>query len=194
MKRVPAVLAAVLLIALPVAADQVADELRAALQKWEKGDAPGAHDHVRMADSKMSELEARESQKAWGEVAGYTLELGDSMSMGGAMLGGGITSSATYTDTDGNTINGTVVANSPLLGMISGLLSNSFMATASGASIERVAGRKAALQQEGDHWTGNMPYKSTVLITVNGPTKEDVVKVYEAFRYDVIDATLILEQ
>lgn len=194
MKRVPAALVAVLLTALPVAADQVADELRAALEKWEKGDAPAAHDHVRMADAKMSELEAQNAQKAWGEVPGYTLELGESVSMGGAMLGGGISSSAVYRDADGNEMRGTVVANSPLLGMISGMLSNTFMASASGTTIERVGGRKVALQQEGDQWKGNMPYKSTVLVSVEGRKKEDVIKVYEVFRYDVIDETLILEQ
>lgn len=61
---------------------------------------------------------------------------------------------------------GTVVANSPLPGTMPGLLSNSFVATANGESVDRVAGGKVALQQEGDHCKGNMPYRSMIDVTL----------------------------
>ena len=193
MRRILAVVAVVLLAVSPALSDQVADELRAALEKWEKGDGPGAHDHVRMADAKMSEQEAQGASKAWGEVPGYTLELGDAVAIGAAMMGGAISSSAEYTDAKGNTMSGTVVANSPMIGMLTGMFSNTFMAQASGASIERVGNQKVAFQLDDDLWTGNLPYKGTVLITIEGQVKKDVQKAFEVFHYDVIDKTLIME-
>jgi hypothetical protein len=192
-RRIPFLVAVLVLVAVPARPDQVEDELRSALEKWKSGDHPGAHDHVRMADAKMSELEAQGVAKAWGRVPGYTMELQDPVSMG-QVLGGTISSGVTYTATaDSTTMDGSIVANSPILGMMSGLISNAFMASASGATIERVAGHKVALQKEGDRWQGNMPYKNTVLISVEGNVKEDVLKVYEAFHYGVIDSTLVME-
>lgn len=194
MRRFPFLLAvaALTLFAVPAHSDQVEDELKSALEKWKAGDGPGAHDNVRMADAKMSELEAQGVSKAWGDVPGYTLEIQDPVAMGN-MLGGAISSSAVYTAEDGTTLEGSIVANSPLLGMMSGLIGNTFMASASGATIERVGGQKVALQKEGDRWNGNMPYKSSVLISVEGDAKDAVLKVYGALHYDVVDKTLIMD-
>jgi hypothetical protein len=181
-----------LLLPAVAGADQIREEMAEQVKKYEAGDIPGALDSARLIEAWLLELQAEGLSGVWGEVAGWSLEVGESQAAGMAMMGGGVTTSATYTKDD-MTMTGQIIANSPMLSMVTSMLGNSFLATSSGSKIMKIDGRKVMVEQNGDEWKLSVPYQNTVLLTVEGPDKDAAVKCVERIDWAKVDEQVMTQ-
>ncbi len=87
-----------------------------------------------------------------------------------------------------------MIGNSPMLAMVSGMVGNAMMATASGSKIVKVHGVKAALKHEGSNWELMVPYKGSTLVTIKtNTTKDDALACAEAIDWSRIEQVFSAE-
>ncbi len=166
--------------------DQIREEMTLQMKRYDDGDIPGAIDSARLIEAWLLELQAAGLSGVFGEVPGWTMTPGDAQAIAPAMMGGGITASASY-EKDGQRMEAQIVANSPMLGMLTGMLGNSFMAMSAGNKIIKVDGRKAILEEQGEEWKLSLPYENAVLFTAEGPTKDAVIGCTKATDWAKVD-------
>ncbi len=174
-----------LLPAVAPASDMVRDEIGELTKRYDAGDLPGAIDSARLIETWLLEKQAEGLSDVFGEVPGWTKTGGEAQAVGMALMGGGITASENYENGDAR-MSAELVANSPMLGMISGMMGNSFMAMSSGKKIIKIDGRKAMVEQSGDNWEIMLPYEGQVLLTVRGPDKDAAIVCIERIDWDTV--------
>lgn len=163
----------------PVFSDEITDELQLAIDKYTNGDIAGSISAVQLAESWLMEKQAADVTAVFGELPGWQKQEESSQGAGAAFMGGGVTASCVYKKADAR-IEATILGNSPMLGMVSGLVGNAMMAQASGAKIIKINGMRAAVKNDGDEWEVMIPYEGSALVTVRATTtKEDAVHCAE---------------
>ncbi len=168
-------------------ADEILDELELAIEKYQAGDVAGSLESVQLSESWLLEKQAGDLSSVFGQLPGWERKPSESAAAGTAFLGGGVTAGCEYHKAQGR-IEVTVVGNSPMLAMVSGLVGNAMMASASGSKIVKVHGVRAALKQDGSEWELMVPYHSSVLVTVRANTKkEDAIACAEAIDWDRVE-------
>ncbi|MDE9449865.1 hypothetical protein J3R80_05190 [Aliiroseovarius sp. Z3] len=127
-------------------ADEVTDTLQSALKAYEEGDITYTLEELEYAKQLLQAMKTADLAKFLPDAPdGWTREVSTEMNAGLAMLGGGAGAEATYTNgSDEFTI--TIMANNPMVGALSGMLSN---AALMGMKLERV-GRMKYLNQDGE--------------------------------------------
>lgn len=127
-------------------ADDVTDTLESALKAYEEGDITYALEELEYAKQLLQAMKTADLAKFLPDAPdGWTREVSTEMNAGLAMLGGGAGAEATYTNgSDEFTI--TIMANNPVVGALSGMLSN---AALMGMKLERV-GRMKYINQDGE--------------------------------------------
>ncbi|WP_353890426.1 hypothetical protein [uncultured Aliiroseovarius sp.] len=127
-------------------ADDVTDTLESALKAYQEGDINYTLEELEYAKQLLKAMKTADLAKFLPEAPdGWTREVSTEMSAGLAMMGGGSGAEATYSNgTDEFKI--TIMANNPMVGALSGMLSNAGLM---GAKLERV-GRMKYLNQNGD--------------------------------------------
>ena len=127
-------------------ADEVTDTLNSALTAYEEGDIQYALEELEFAKQLMNAMKTDALVGYLPDApAGWTREISTEMNAGMAMLGGGVSAEATYSNgTDDITI--TIMADSPMAAMMGGLISN---AGVMGFEIKRV-GREKFVNQDGE--------------------------------------------
>lgn len=127
-------------------ADDVTDTLESALKAYEEGDITYALEELEYAKQLLQAMKTADLAKFLPDAPdGWTREVSTEMNAGLAMLGGGAGAEATYTNgSDEFTI--TIMANNPMVGALSGMLSN---AALMGMKLERV-GRMKYINQDGE--------------------------------------------
>lgn len=127
-------------------ADEVTDTLQSALKAYEEGDITYTLEELEYAKQLLQAMKTADLAKFLPNAPdGWTREVSTEINAGLAMLGGGAGAEATYTNgSDEFTI--TIMANNPMVGALSGMLSN---AALMGMKLERV-GRMKYLNQDGE--------------------------------------------
>lgn len=127
-------------------ADDVTDTLNSALKAYEDGDITYALEELEYAKQLLQAMKTADLAKFLPDAPdGWTREVSTEMNAGLAMLGGGAGAEATYTNgSEEFTI--TIMANNPMVGALSGMLSN---AALMGMKLERV-GRMKYINQDGE--------------------------------------------
>lgn len=143
---VKATILAALIAPLPVFADEVTDTLNSALKAYEEGDIKYTLEELEYAKQLLQAMKTADLAKFLPDAPdGWTREVSTEMNAGLAMLGGGAGAEATYSNgPDAFSI--TIMANNPMVGALSGMLSN---AALMGMKLERV-GRMKYLNQDGE--------------------------------------------
>ncbi|WP_163848511.1 hypothetical protein [Pseudooceanicola aestuarii] len=144
MSRSAMSLALILVLTSPLAADEVSDTLRSALEAYEEGDLSYALEELDFARQKMMTMKA-DSLGGFLPPApeGWTRTVNTEMSAAMGMMGGGVGAEATYADPDGTEITLSIMADNPMVGAMSGMLANAGMM---GMQVERVGRQKFAIQ------------------------------------------------
>lgn len=185
------ILIAAMLLAIAVApalADDITEELKSAIEKYEGGDVAGAVDAVRLAETWLLEKQGSALTGVFPDLDGWEKEVGESQAAGMAMMGGGITANCEYTKGD-DRMEVTIVGNSPLLAMASGIVGNAFMASSSGYKIIKINGMKSAIKQNGE-WEVLIPHQGSVTTIKATTTKEDAVNCAEKLDWTKINSIL----
>ena len=177
--------------AAPALADDITDELQSAVKKYESGDIAGALDAVRLAETWLLEKQGAELTGVFPDLPGWEKEVGEYQAAGMAMMGGGITANCEYTKGD-DRMEVTIVGNSPLLAMVSGMVGNALMASSSGYKIIKVNGMRSAIKHNGE-WELMVPHQGSVTTVTTTTTKEDAVNCAERLDWKKIEAILTTE-
>jgi hypothetical protein len=102
----------------PVAADEIADALRAALEAYEAGDVAGAHEEAGYATQLLAQQKASGLSGFLPEaMPGWTRAMGESQAHASVMFGGGMTADASYTHPEGLQVEIQLLADSPMAAM-----------------------------------------------------------------------------
>lgn len=144
----PFVAAGAILLASTAAllADDISEALQNALEAYEDGDTQYALEELEYAKQLLMAMKTDALVEFLPEAPdGWTREVNTEMNAGLAFMGGGTGAEATY-EGDGETITVTIMADNPMVGAISGMISN---AAVLGAKIERV-GREKFMIQNGE--------------------------------------------
>jgi len=105
--------------------------------------------------------------------------------MGAAMFGGGISSSAKYSNgTESYEV--TILGNSPMFAMVSGVVSNAMLASSSGAKIEKIGDMKASVRDQNGEVEVMVPFEGNTLVTTKGPNRENAIKITKNLGWDVL--------
>lgn len=135
--RFPFLAAALLLVPLPAAADDITDALTAAIAAYEAGDVPDALGEVAYATQLLNALQAEGLTAFLPEaLAGWQREISTDASASLGFMGGGTAAEASYTGPGGGfTI--TIMADNPMVASMGALLGNAALMGSMG-QLERI--------------------------------------------------------
>lgn len=173
-----------LLIAAPSRADDISDEIHRARKLYDQGKLSEAKEALELAAQLIAEKKAVGLGAVLPAAAnGWQGERVDS-TMGTAGLFGGISASRRY-QRDGRQCTVSVVGDSPLLAMVSSVITNPAVASVTGSRMRRVAGRRALITAEGDV---QVLSANNYLVTVTGAcSEEDKLELAAAVDYKALD-------
>jgi hypothetical protein len=173
-----------LAVAAPARADDISDEINRARKLYDQGKLSEAKESLELAAQLIAEKKAvalgavlPASPKGWeGDKAEST--------MGTAGLFGGVSASRRYRK-DGRQCTVSVVGDSPLLAMVSSVITNPTVASVTGSRMRRVAGRRALITADGDV---QVLSSNSYLVTVSGPCdEEDKLELAGTVNYKALD-------
>lgn len=167
-------------IANPALADEVTDTLSSALQAYEDGDIAYAVEELDYAKQLLNEMNTQELAGFLPEApAGWTREIsGSDVTVGLGMLGGGSGASATYSK-GSESVEITLIADSPMATMIAGMLTNAGML---GMKLHRV-GREKFVDNDGD-LTGLIDNR--ILVQASGADPDVMIPLLEEIDYKAL--------
>jgi hypothetical protein len=175
---VPATIAAALALAFlevdPVRADEFTEVIDSALQAYSEGDVSGARAELDYAMKLLTEIKSASlagylptALPGWSREAAEADGAGTAM----AMLGGGTAAAATYRNDDGD-LTITLIANSPMVNSIGGMLTG--MASLAGGKALRIH-RTQFVDNDGQM---QGVVDGRVLVSINGDASVESKKAY----------------
>lgn len=173
-----------LLVVAPARADDISDEINRARKLYDQGKLSEAKESLELAAQLIAEKKAMALGSVLPEaVGGWQGEKVES-TIGATGLFGGISASRRY-EKDGAQCTVSVVGESPLLAIVSTVITNPTVASATGSRMRRIAGRRAVITQDGDV---QVISANNYLVTVSGPCEEeDKLGLAGAINYKALD-------
>lgn len=171
-KRKALITAASLLALWPALAiaDDVTDEIDRAKKAYEDGNIAEAKTSLEMAAQLIGQQKAKALQGVLpAPLAGWSSEDSEPSSAGASMFGGGIAAGRTYLKGDKSCVVN-VIGDSPMLAMVSMVLTNPSMATMSGARVQRIGEQRAMITKEGEV---QLMSPNNYLVNVTGDCDEE---------------------
>ena len=168
-------------VANPALADEVTDTLSSALQAYEEGDIEYALEELDYAKQLLQQMTTQELAGFLPDApAGWTREMADSdVTAGLAMMGGGAGASAEYSN-GVDTVEIMMIADSPMVQMFAGMLSNAGML---GMKLHRV-GREKFVDNDGE-LSGLVDNR--ILIQAEGAAPEVMIPLLEDIDFKALE-------
>lgn len=189
----PIILAAALVLAQPALGDEVTDQLDAARKAYESGELRSAVDTLNFAVAKIKEqLTGRLLQLLPEPLPGWQADAAQSESAGIAAMITGTNLSRRYYRPDGAEVTLSLMADSPLLPMLTMFLSSPFMLQADpGTKAYSLKGQRGLLKHSPDstEYEASLMVGNRILVQGKGTglTDEKAVQAYlEALDLDAI--------
>jgi hypothetical protein len=179
-------------VAVPVAADEIVDQINGAIDLYRAGDFVGAASELEFAAAQIRQLRAGEVSGALpAPLSGWTARDVETAAMGAAMLGGGTSASRVY-ERDRARVEVKIMTDSPMLQAVTMMLNNPMVLSGSGQKLIRVKGNQAALDWKEDRGTLNVVVMNSLLVTVEGRrcAEQDLIAYAEAVDYDLLKQIL----
>ncbi|SFJ36172.1 hypothetical protein [Celeribacter neptunius] len=178
MKLVPLVTSAALALTVTAAAaDEVSDTLESALKAYGDGDVAYALEELDYAKQLMQEMQAGALSDFLPDAPeGWSAEEDTDAAAGFAMMGGGTASARRYSNDAGEEFTITIVADSPMIAMMGGMIQN---AGAMGMKMVRV-GREKFLDNEGDL---SALIEGRILVQASGEPRDVILPLLEGIDY-----------
>lgn len=169
MKRFAAFLAATLIFASPLHADEISDTIQEALASYQKGDLAQTKQTLDYASQLIASKNAEILMTLLpAPLAGWSAEDGEAQSAGMAMFGGGLQASRVYTKGD-QSVELNFVGDSPLLAQFIPMLANPALAGAMGKPLR--LGTQMALEDKNGEI--KMVVANRFLVTISGTGSRD---------------------
>lgn len=169
MKPFAAVLAATLIFASPLHADEITDTIQEALASYQKGDLAQTKQTLDYASQLIASKNADNLMTLLpAPLAGWSAEDGEAQAAGMAMFGGGLQASRVYTKGD-QTVELNFIGDSPLLAQFIPMLSNPALAGAMGKPL-RLGTQMAVEDKDGEI---KMVVANRFLVTISGSASRD---------------------
>ncbi|WP_339947533.1 hypothetical protein [uncultured Albimonas sp.] len=179
----PALLAG--LSAGPARADDVEDSLNAALEAYRAGDFVTARDEAEFAVTLLGQLKAQDlGGYLPAPPAGWTREEGGDQAMGAQMFGGGLVSSASYSD-GSDQVTVTFAADSPMVTAMSAMFGNA-AAMGSMGTVMRVGKHRAIVTPDGEIQS---LIDRRILVSVSGSAPAETLQAF----FEAIDLDALAE-
>ena len=181
---VPLTILMALLLAAPVLADEIEEQLQTAIELYKEGNITGALEELEFATAQLRQKKAENMGALFPEpLAGWKAEEFESQSMGQAAFGGGITVSRRYIKDGGGNAVIEVMSDSPMMQTMGMLINNPALVGASkNTKLIRIKRQKALLKTERKNkaeLTFLVESKVLVRVEVNGlADAADVAKAY----------------
>ncbi|MEL6798728.1 MAG: hypothetical protein AAFR34_12560 [Pseudomonadota bacterium] len=141
-------IAALMIGTTPAFADDVTEAINNALEAYNEGDVQFATEELNFALQLLNEMKAGALEGFLPEpMDGWTREIDEDMAAGLGMMGGGIGTQAEYTN-GSDYFSLMLMADSPMVTAMAGMLGNAAMVTASGGKMVRVGREKFMSQDE----------------------------------------------
>lgn len=175
---IPSVLS-VLVLALPVRADEVSDNLKTAAAAYEAGNYSEALQAVDYAGQliRQKKSEAVAALLPAGP-SGWQAEEAQTEAAAAALMGGMVTAKRTYTKGD-SSVTIQIQSDSPLLQTYGMMFSNPALLAGSGAKLETIKGQRVAVTYRASDKAGDIKAvvdnRYVVTVEGNGVTKEELV-------------------
>ena len=179
---------ATLLLCTTISADDITDTMDDAMASYKKGDYVQAKEDLTYAMELLKQKKGETIQGFLPEpLDGWTAEKAKSENAGSGMLGGGSTTSRTYTK-DKSKIVVSVITDSPLLQGLGSLLGNPMFN--SGGKLKRINREKATIKYNDKQQSGDVTLMldKRFLITVKGSkvTEDELVEYAKAIDFKKI--------
>ena len=179
---------ATLLLSTTISADDITDTMEDAMTAYKKGDYVQAKEDLTYV---MELLKQKKGETIQGflpdALDGWTAEKAKSENAGSGMLGGGSTTSRTYTK-DKSKIVISVVTDSPLLQGLGSLLGNPMFN--SGGKLKRINREKATIKYNDKQQSGDVTLMldKRFLVTVKGSkvTEDELIEYTKAIDFKKI--------
>lgn len=191
--RITLTLAAALTIAQPAVGDEVTDQLDAARKAYESGELRSAVDTLNFAIAKIQEqVTARLLTLLPGPLPGWQADAAQSESGGLAAMITGTNLSRRYYRPDGAEVTLSLMADSPLLPMLTMFLSSPFMMQADpGTKPYSLKGQRGLLKHNPDstEYEASLMVGNRILVQGKGtglPDEKSVQQYLEALDLDAI--------
>jgi len=161
-------------------ADEITDALEATREAYESGSIAEALQELSIAQALL------QAQKTAGIISflpeapeGWTREVDTDMAAGLAMMGGGTGAEASYTN-GRDSVDLTVIADSPMIATFAGMMNNPALLMASGGKLEKIGAQRFSLM-DGEYVTlvGNR-----ILVQARGSDDATLRALLEAIPYD----------
>lgn len=166
----------------PVFADDVTETLESAIQAYEEGDIQYALEELAYARQLLQAMRTESLASFLPEAPeGWTREMGDDISAGLAMMGGGTGAEATYIG-EGENFTLTIVANSPMVSAMAGLFSNTALLGSAGKLVR--VGRQKFLEQDGEL---SAVVDNRILIQASGAQTETMLPILERIDFEGLE-------
>lgn len=158
-------------------ADEITDTLQSAMDAYSSGDVQYALEEIAYAQQLLKELKAGALVELLPAAPdGWTRTIDEDQNIA-AMMGGGTGAAAIYTDgTD--TVNVSVIMDSPMIAAMAGIFSNAAIMSTQGKLVR--VGREKFLEQDRE-LTGLID--SRIMIRADGAATEVMVPILEAFDF-----------
>jgi len=157
-------------------ADDIEDSLRAALEAYQAGDIALAKEELDFASQLLSQLKAEGLAGFLPDpLPGWEREDGETQAMGAAMMGGGLSASAAYTQGD-KRINIEMLADNPMVTAMAGMFTNTAVMGSMG-TVRRINGQKVVITNDGELQT---MVNNRILIQMSGTAPTEDMEAYFA--------------
>lgn len=174
-----------LLLPLSLAADEVEDSINEALKLYKEGKLTEAAASLQVATNAINEKKggsiASALPAAIGEWKGGEISNSNALSI----IGGGSTVERPYTKGE-KSASITIIADSPMIGQIIGLMSNPTIAGLAGMKMKKVGGNTVTLQK--GQGMGQIVIDNRFLVQIQGGElkEEDILELAGGIKTDVL--------
>lgn len=178
-KTIPKIVAAMLAVSLahPAAADEITDELDAARSAYDSGELRKAIQSLQVAVASIQEKINADLLKLLPKpLAGWQADEPQAQSTGIAAMIAGTNLSRRYYRDDGEEVDVSIMADSPLMPMMTLMLSNPmFMQSSPSTKIYTYKGQRGIIEHEpdSDKWAISLLVAGKILVKVDGSGLKD---------------------
>ncbi len=181
---VPMVIIAALFIAAPASADEIVEQLEAAIELYKEGNITEALEELDFATAQLRQKKGENMGDLFPEaLPGWKAEEFESQAVGRAAFGGGITASRRYTKDGGGEAEIEVMSDSPMIQTMGMLLNNPALAGADkDTKLIRINRQKALLKTEQkDRAEVSFIVEGKVMVQVMVNGLDDAAEVAQAY-------------
>jgi hypothetical protein len=172
-------------------ADEIESDIKNSLESYKSKKYGEAIVFLDSASQKIRKIKAGNIETVFPDpLIGWTAKNPESSAIGSMFMGGAISASRVYAN-NRRTIRIEIVSDSPLISMVSGMLSNPMIVAASPMlNIKQIKGESAILEWDSMSKTGSakVVIDNKILITISGNNckEEDIIDYANAIDYGKI--------